>query len=100
VLPYDNTRTLITGVAVANLDGHAALISVTVRDEAGAPVVSGEIDLAAQGHTSFVLAQRFPASASIRGTMEFKTPVAGRISVLGLRAAPAGAVSNIPVLVP
>ena len=87
-------------VAVANVDAQAALIPVTIRDEAGAPVFSGELDLAAQGHTSFVLAQRFPASANIRGTMEFKTPVAGRISVFGLRATPAGTVSSIPVLVP
>jgi hypothetical protein len=100
VLPYDNTSAVVTGVAVANVDAQAALIPVTIRDEAGAPVFSGELDLAAQGHTSFVLAQRFPASANIRGTMEFKTPVAGRISVLGLRATPAGTVSSIPVLVP
>ena len=38
---------------------------------------------APNGHSSLVLSQQFPATANIRGTIEFDAPQAAQISVLG-----------------
>ena len=69
----------------------------------GAQVGTGSISLGARGHASFMLtdaAQGYPATAGIRGTIEFDTPSGGQIAPLGLRAAsiPGGyTVTTIPV---
>ena len=101
VLAYDNTNGLATGLALANLSAQAALVPVVVRDEAGATIATGQINLAGNGHTSFMLTDEtlgFPASAGKRGTIEFQKPSGGQISALGIRAAAAGAFTTIPVL--
>ena len=78
-----------TGLAIANLAASTADVPVMVRDETGAPIATGLIHLLAEGHNSFMLPDStsgFPATAGVRGTVEFDTPSGGRISVLGLRA--------------
>jgi sugar lactone lactonase YvrE len=89
LLAFDNTGQVSTGVAIANLAGSAANIGVVIRNDAGAQIGAGSIELAAQGHNSFMLTDAtygFPATAGLRGTIEFDTPSGGQISVLGLRA--------------
>jgi hypothetical protein len=59
-----------------------------------------DITLPANGHTSFNLTDRYAsATAKRRGTLEFRTPSAGQIGVLGLRFNAQGAFSTIPPLV-
>jgi hypothetical protein len=94
-LAFDNTGGLATGVALANL-ASAATVPVVIRDDAGAILESGTVELAAQGHTSFVLGERYPATAGKRGTMQFSSPAGGRIAALGLRFNN-GALTTIPV---
>ena len=104
VLAFDNTRNLSTGVAVANVSGTAADIPVTLRDETGASLGTSMLSVEANGHTSFMLSQSYPATAGVRGTVEFDTPSGGQISVLGLRSAPiqgdtnAFAITTLPLL--
>ena len=102
VLAYDNTNGLATGLALANLSAQAAAVPVLVRDDMGATVAHGQIQLAGNGHTQFMLAdtvQGFPATAGKRGTIEFGTPSGGRISALGIRAVTAtNVITTIPVL--
>jgi len=105
ILAFDNTGGIVTGLAVANVLSSAASIAVKLRDDTGAVITSGTINLAGNGHTSFPLTdpqQGFPATANKRGTIEFDAPAGGQISVLGLRAAPiaggAFAVTTIPVM--
>ena len=98
VLAFDNTNGLVTGVALANVTNHALIVPVAVRDDAGSLLVTAVINLAANGHTSFLLTDNYPASKSKRGTVEFVTPPGTQISVLGLRATPGGAVTTVPVL--
>jgi len=52
--------------------------------------------LPANGHTSFVLTDRFAVAANRRGTIEFDTPSGGQISALGLRFTENG-FTTIPV---
>ena len=86
VLPFDNTGAVATGVALANVAAQAANIQVVVRDDTGLQIGTDTITLPAQGHTSFLLASNYAITKSKRGTVEFGTPAAGRISALGLRA--------------
>jgi hypothetical protein len=88
LLAFDNTGTVATGLAIANVAASAAAVNVVIRDDTGAQIGTGSINLAAQGHNSFMLTdtQGFPVTASKRGTVEFDTPQGGQISVLGLRA--------------
>ena len=104
LLPFDNTNGLMMGVAVENVMAQAAEIPVIVRDENGALIVTQKtsISLDGNGHFQFVLsdpANGFPETAHIRGTIEFRTPPNGQISVLGLRFTPPNnALTTIPAL--
>jgi hypothetical protein len=98
VLAFDNTNGIATGVALANISSQAAEVPITLRDNTGAVLGTATINLAARGHTSFVLTSRYVSVAGKRGTAEFDTPAGGQISVLGLRVTPTGAATTIPVL--
>ncbi len=100
LLAFDNTGGLATGVGVANVASADGTIPVVVRDTAGAQLSSETIAIPANGHSAFVLSDRFPATANQRGTVEFITPAGGQISVLGLRFPASGMFSTIPVVVP
>jgi hypothetical protein len=101
LLAFDNTNGVSTGLAIANLSSHATAVPVAVRDDTGATLASGTIDLSANGHASFMLTdakQGYPVTAAKRGSIEFDTPSGGQISVLGIRATPGGAITTVPVL--
>ena len=49
-------------------------VNVVIRNDAGTQIGTGSVALAAQGHSSFMLADAtsgFPATAGVRGTVEF-----------------------------
>jgi Beta-galactosidase len=100
LLPFDNTNGLVLGVALASLSGQTATVQVVIRDDTGVQIASGPLpQLAAGDHYQFGLAAQFPITANKRGTIEFHTPAAGRISVLGLRFTPPNnALTTIPAL--
>jgi hypothetical protein len=108
VLAFDNTGNLSTGLAIANVASQPARVNVTLRNDSGAPIGTGAIELPAHGHTSFMLTDAssggWPSTAGMRGTIEFDAPpLGGRIAPLGLRAAaiPGGfTVTTIPVARP
>jgi hypothetical protein len=99
VLPFDNTGGYSTGVALANLSGQAANVSVVLRDDTGASLgAAAAIPLPANAHTSFTLENTYTALAGKRGTIELDTPAGGQISALGIRATPQAAITTVPVL--
>ena len=104
LLVFDNTSGLTLGVAVANISAQTASIPVVIRSDNGTVISApgAAISVAGNGHTSFVLADPvlgFPITANIRGTIEFDTPLGGRISVLGLRFTPPNnALTTIPAI--
>jgi hypothetical protein len=99
LLAFDNTGDLSLSVAVANVAVQPANVSVLIRDDTGVQIGAGSLALLGSGHTSFVLPELFPVTAGLRGTVEFDKPAGGQISVLGVRNAPTGSISNIPALV-
>jgi hypothetical protein len=101
LLAYDNTGGVVLGVALENVAAQNAIIGVVIRNDAGTVISSAgtTISLAGNGHTSFVLSTQYPATANIRGTIEFDPPPSGQISVLGLRFTPPNnALTTIPAL--
>lgn len=98
VLSFDNTNGIATGAAIANLTNASANIPILIRDNTGAQIGSGTISLAANGHASFVLSDRFVSAANQTGTIEFDTPANGQISVLGLRFPLSGRFTTLPVI--
>ncbi len=97
MVPFDNSRGDVTGIAVANSTSAATNVSVLVRVAGGFQFDVGTITLPAGGHTSFTLDQRFPITALLSGTLEFRTPSPGQISVAGLPFNPTGAFTAFPV---
>jgi len=104
VLAFDNTNSIVLGVALQNVSAQTANVPVIIRDDAGVQIGNPGtvISLAGNGHTSFVLSDPvngFPVTANIRGTIEFDTPAGGQISVLGIRFTPPNnALTTIPPL--
>ena len=91
------------GIAVDNVSAQNAVIPVVIRGQTGAVISppGTALSLAGNGHTSFVLSTKYPATNFQRGTIEFDTPAGGRISVLGIRTTPLGTsttLTTIPAL--
>jgi hypothetical protein len=99
VLAFDNTSGTATGVALNSVSTALQVdVPVVVRDETGAQLVADTITLAANGHYAFTLgADRYPAAANIRGTIEFVKPSNAKIGALGIRI-PAGAAHTFTTL--
>ena len=97
-LPFDNTNSIATGVAIANLLAVSANIPVLIRDNTGAQMGSASVALPANGHAAFAFTDKFVSIANQTGTIEFDTPPNGQIAVFGLRFPPSGKFTTIPVL--
>ena len=99
VLVFDDTNGLTTGVALASASGLPANITATFRDDSGTQLgTPATISLVANGHTSFLLPDRYPSAAGKRGMVEFTVPKGTNISVIGFRAKSDGTLTTIPVL--
>ena len=98
-LAFDNTGGNVLGIAVAGLTAQAVSVAMIVRDDSGAVILTTSIGIQANGHLSFVLPIQYPVTANGRGTIEFDSPSAGQISVLGMRFTPPNnALTTIPPL--
>ena len=74
-------------------------IPVTVRDDTGAQIATDTLSLAANGHLAFTLGtDKYPATAAIRGTIEFDTPAGAQIGALGIRIPVAHTFTTLPAL--
>jgi len=98
LIAFDNTNGTATGVAINAMSTQPVSVPVVVRDDSGNQITSSTIQLGANGHTSFTLAQQFPQTSGIRGTVEFDTPASAEISVLGIRSPPALTFTTLPPL--
>jgi hypothetical protein len=91
IIAFDNTNGTATGIAVNSVSSQQANVPVIVRDDTGAQIATDTITLAANGHYAFTLGtDRYPATANIRGTIEFDAPAGAQIGALGIRM-PSGA---------
>jgi sugar lactone lactonase YvrE len=99
VLAFDNTNGIFTGVAVNNASAQAASVPVTVRDDTGAQIATDTLNLNPNGHVAFTLVtDKYPATANIRGTIEFDNPPNGQIGALGIRIPPTTTYTTLPAL--
>jgi hypothetical protein len=96
-LPFDNTNSYRTGVAIANFDDIGATISGTAYDEQGVSLGSASFALDAGGQRPFVLSDAFAFTANRKGVIELTTSNRGFCSV-GLRFHPGGAFTSTPPL--
>ncbi|MEO8096754.1 MAG: hypothetical protein ABI811_03575 [Acidobacteriota bacterium] len=99
ILAFDNTNHMSTGVAISSIFDRASSVDIIIRNDQGVQIGTSAIQLAAYGHTSFVLADRLPVTKDLRGTLEIVTPELGRLSAVGIRFTPPGTLTTIPVLV-
>jgi len=96
ILTFDNTAGISTGVAVSNSSLQPVNVQVIIRDDSGAQIGNSAIPLAANGHGAFVLANQFPVTEGIRGTLEFAAPAGAQISILGIRSPPTHTFTTLP----
>jgi hypothetical protein len=101
IIAFDNTGGTATGIAVNAVSKSQVKIPVIVRDGTGAQIATDTLTLAANGHLAFTLAtDKYPATANIRGTIEFDTPAGAQIGALGIRipSGDAHAYTTLPAL--
>jgi hypothetical protein len=99
LLVFDNTAGTATGVAINAVSAQAVNIPVIVRDDTGAQIATDTLNLAANGHLAFTLAaDKYSATANIRGTIEFDTPAGAQIGALGIRIPVAHTFTTLPAL--
>jgi hypothetical protein len=60
-------------------------VQVIVRDEAGTQIHTQTLELAGLGHTSGAMTDLIGSTGGRVGSVEFRTPPGGAITVLGLR---------------
>jgi hypothetical protein len=99
ILAFDNTAGTATGVAVNSVSSQTVNVPVVIRDDTGALIANDTLSLAANRHYAFTLVtDRYPATASIRGTIEFDTPPGGEIGALAFRIPAAHTFTTLPAL--
>lgn len=84
LLPFDNTGTLFTGIALANPTIRSVQIPVNIRNEQGRIIDTELIPLGPYSHVAFLLGDVWRSTDGIRGTAEFLTTGFG-VGALGLR---------------
>ncbi|HSR09484.1 MAG TPA: hypothetical protein VLM42_20285, partial [Bryobacteraceae bacterium] len=99
IVAFDNTAGTATGIAINSVSTQAVNIPVTIRDDTGAQIGTDTISLAANGHLAFTLGtDKYPATANIRGTVQFDTPAGAQIGALGIRIPVAHTFTTLPAL--
>jgi hypothetical protein len=100
MLAYDNTNGVVLGVALANVSSLDATVPVILRANSGAQIATDNIVVPANGHISFVLSDRYSITKTTfqTGTIEFDTPEARQISVLGIRTTPMGTTTTLTTI--
>lgn len=95
-LAYDNVGRYALGVALTNVATANATVDALTWDENGVYLGTQQISIPANGHTSFVLAEKIAATAGKRGIVQFQNTVG--VSCLALRFSPAGPFTSIPAI--
>ncbi len=83
-MPYDNTGSLSTGIAVANPGTAPASIQVTVRDEQGGVIETKTVSLDSGAKKAFMLPQLVGSAGAKRGLLQIYS-ASGPITAVALR---------------
>lgn len=96
-LPFDNAMNFATGVALVNpIVGWTSTIKATFWDDQGSLLSTETIGLNAQGHTSFMMRDKLPATKERRGSVLFEAPTDFGVAGIGLRFSPFGTFTSVP----
>jgi hypothetical protein len=100
VIGFDNRNGYVTGVALSlprftEFDTGTADILVVARDGNGNRLVLDQIRLNVNGHTAFVLTDKYPVLTGAYGTIEFSHD-SQSVAAIGLLFNPQGAYSTTP----
>jgi hypothetical protein len=95
-MAFDNRNGGSTGFALANL-GPATVVAVTVLDQNGTQLGSGQINLGASGHYSNFLDLLVAGTAGRAGTVRFQV-TGTTIAAIGLRFGSTLSFTSVPVL--
>ncbi|HSR06039.1 MAG TPA: hypothetical protein VLM42_02710, partial [Bryobacteraceae bacterium] len=96
-LVFDNTGGFTTGVGISNPTNGPQDVTINIRDEDGNLLQTTSLSLPANGHTAFMLPFTYPATAGIRGSVEFVNTYF-QPAVIGLRVGPNFTLTTIPAL--
>jgi hypothetical protein len=97
VLLFDTSTGFATGTALANPNTSPLTVTALVRNTAGRTLATETLTLPPLGSITFSMADRFPASASQKGSMLISASPAGVIA-LGLRFSPNFTFTSFPPL--
>ena len=97
IIPFDNTASFATGLAVVNPSAiQAATIPVTIRDANGIVIMTDSLTLNPGAHMSFSLASKYSMTAGQMGTIEFDPDLTGGgLNLVALRFNPTGAFTTV-----
>ncbi|HSR09015.1 MAG TPA: hypothetical protein VLM42_17865, partial [Bryobacteraceae bacterium] len=99
ILAFDNTSGTATGIAINSVSSQSVNVPVIVRDDTGVQIATDTLMLAANGHLAFTLvADKYPVTANLRGTIEFGAPAGVQIGALGIRIPVAHTFTTLPAL--
>jgi hypothetical protein len=99
LIAFDNTAGTATGIAINSVSSAAVNVPVILRDDAGNQIATDTLNIAVNGHLAFTLvADKYPGTANLRGTIEFDTPPGAQIGALGIRIPVAHTFTTLPAL--
>jgi len=97
-LPFDDTGSFVTGVAVANISSSPTTVTATVLDLSGNQIGTYTLQMRANEHTSFLFPDRFAVTANQQGLVQFVSS-SGGLGGVGLRASTTtGTFTSLPVI--
>jgi hypothetical protein len=100
VLPFDNTKGYVTGVALLNPGSYStAKMPVTIYDESGNVLRIDILTLKPGSKMTFALPEQWKETAGRRGSIHFQGGLMSW-SVIGLRFHPGGAFTTVNLLEP
>ncbi len=94
IIPFDNKRGFLTGVALANTASVPSTLTVNLRDENGTVIGSGNLTLPARSQKAFLLPQVYPQTTDRRGVAEFACTTVD-IAAIGLRLSAEGTFTSL-----
>jgi hypothetical protein len=93
-IPFDNSSGNATAIAFANADSGTANPTVALYDESGTLIASAKLSLTAKGHSSFMLADKFPGATGKRGTISVQADIK-KAGMLALLVLPNGTITTL-----
>jgi hypothetical protein len=96
VIAFDNSGGFFTGIALVNASSsRTETVSVAFRDETGTVFLLDSFVMRPMTHTAFLVDDTYPATAGVRGVVEFSTnDSAAQLAGLGLRFNPTGSFTS------